>query len=90
MLERELSHDSQEIGFCHNDLQYGNIMMDEETRSITMIVSFPEPLYYHYVSFTIYSIIRGPAVWLRQTHRHVYTCLLYTITNVIEAKAKYF
>ncbi|XP_054776305.1 probable choline kinase 1 [Prosopis cineraria] len=27
----------QEIGFCHNDLQYGNIMMDEETRSITII-----------------------------------------------------
>ncbi|PON52684.1 Protein kinase-like domain containing protein [Parasponia andersonii] len=36
-LEKELSHDSQEIGFCHNDLQYGNIMMDEETRSITII-----------------------------------------------------
>ena len=41
MLEKELYHDSQEIGFCHNDLQYGNIMMDEETRSITIIVSLP-------------------------------------------------
>ncbi|KAI9071215.1 hypothetical protein K1719_046832 [Acacia pycnantha] len=27
----------QEIGFCHNDLQYGNIMMDKDTRSITII-----------------------------------------------------
>nr|CAC24490.1 choline kinase [Pisum sativum] len=35
---RELLSDGyQEIGFCHNDLQYGNIMMDEETRSITLI-----------------------------------------------------
>lgn len=27
------------IGFCHNDLQYGNIMLDEEDSSITLIVS---------------------------------------------------
>lgn len=39
-LEKELSSDSQPVGFCHNDLQYGNIMMDEETKSITIIVSF--------------------------------------------------
>ncbi|KAE9592507.1 putative phosphotransferase with an alcohol group as acceptor [Lupinus albus] len=37
MLETLLSEGYQEIGFCHNDLQYGNIMMDEETRSITLI-----------------------------------------------------
>ncbi|XP_043718780.1 probable choline kinase 2 [Telopea speciosissima] len=36
-LEKELSGDHQRIGFCHNDLQYGNIMMDEETRVITII-----------------------------------------------------
>lgn len=40
LLEKELSGDYQDIGFCHNDLQYGNIMMDEETRLITIIVSF--------------------------------------------------
>lgn len=40
LLQRELSKDSQHIGFCHNDLQYGNIMMDEDTSSITLIVSF--------------------------------------------------
>lgn len=39
MLQEELTHDYLEVGFCHNDLQYGNIMMDEETRSITIIVS---------------------------------------------------
>lgn len=38
-LEKKLSEGYQEIGFCHNDLQYGNIMMDEETRSLTIIVS---------------------------------------------------
>ncbi|KAI4352770.1 hypothetical protein L6164_006991 [Bauhinia variegata] len=37
MLEKKLSEECQEIGFCHNDLQYGNIMMDEETGSITLI-----------------------------------------------------
>nr|AUS89385.1 protein kinase protein [Sesuvium portulacastrum] len=35
-LERKLSS-NQRMGFCHNDLQYGNIMIDEETRSITII-----------------------------------------------------
>lgn len=39
-LERTLSCDNQLLGFCHNDLQYGNIMMDEQTKSITIIVSF--------------------------------------------------
>lgn len=38
-LEKILSAGRQIIGFCHNDLQYGNIMMDEETRLITIIVS---------------------------------------------------
>lgn len=36
-LERTLSCDNQLLGFCHNDLQYGNIMMDEQTKSITII-----------------------------------------------------
>ncbi|MFQ6640101.1 hypothetical protein Gotur_014331 [Gossypium turneri] len=37
ILEKELTQGYQEIGFCHNDLQYGNIMMDEDTRVITLI-----------------------------------------------------
>uniref|UniRef100_A0A2N9G512 Choline kinase N-terminal domain-containing protein n=1 Tax=Fagus sylvatica TaxID=28930 RepID=A0A2N9G512_FAGSY len=37
ILEKELSGAYQRIGFCHNDLQYGNIMIDEETNSITII-----------------------------------------------------
>ncbi|CAM0954311.1 unnamed protein product [Alopecurus aequalis] len=36
-LESELSGEDQCIGFCHNDLQYGNIMMDEETKALTII-----------------------------------------------------
>ena len=38
-LVNELSGENQRIGFCHNDLQYGNIMIDEETRLVTIIVS---------------------------------------------------
>lgn len=37
-LEDLISEDYQEIGFCHNDLQYGNIMINEDTRAITIIV----------------------------------------------------
>ncbi|KAF1897442.1 hypothetical protein Lal_00035147 [Lupinus albus] len=37
MLEVLLSEEYQEIGFCHNDLHYGNIMMDEEQKTITFI-----------------------------------------------------
>ncbi|XP_022767973.1 probable choline kinase 1 [Durio zibethinus] len=37
ILQKELTKGYQEIGFCHNDLQYGNIMMDEETRAVTLI-----------------------------------------------------
>ncbi|KAJ0085845.1 hypothetical protein Patl1_07979 [Pistacia atlantica] len=44
MLEQELPQPHQEIRFCHNDLQYGNIMIDEETRAITIID-------YEYASF---------------------------------------
>ena len=37
VLEKELSGAYQKIGFCHNDLQYGNIMLDEDTKSVTII-----------------------------------------------------
>ncbi|KAM7267089.1 hypothetical protein ACFE04_009255 [Oxalis oulophora] len=37
LLESELLKDENLVGFCHNDLQYGNIMIDEETNSITII-----------------------------------------------------
>ncbi|PSR85125.1 Choline kinase [Actinidia chinensis var. chinensis] len=37
VLEKEVWEEHQELGFCHNDLQYGNIMINEETKSITII-----------------------------------------------------
>ncbi|KAK1394011.1 hypothetical protein POM88_013067 [Heracleum sosnowskyi] len=43
-LAKDVSQDYQEIAFCHNDLQYGNIMIDEKTRSVTVID-------YEYASF---------------------------------------
>jgi choline/ethanolamine kinase len=36
-LENRCSGGCLPVGFCHNDLQYGNIMMDEVTKSITII-----------------------------------------------------
>lgn len=37
MLENALSGVDQRVGFCHNDLQYGNIMIYEETKQVTLI-----------------------------------------------------
>ncbi|XP_051139736.1 probable choline kinase 1 isoform X2 [Andrographis paniculata] len=37
LLENTVSGNHQEIGFCHNDLQYGNIMIDDKNSSITII-----------------------------------------------------
>ncbi|KAI4372411.1 hypothetical protein MLD38_010648 [Melastoma candidum] len=37
-LEKALSNGGR-IAFCHNDLQYGNIMMDEETKTLTIILT---------------------------------------------------
>ncbi|KAL0440365.1 UNVERIFIED_CONTAM: putative choline kinase [Sesamum latifolium] len=37
LLEKSISASQEEIGFCHNDLQYGNIMIDDQNRSITII-----------------------------------------------------
>ncbi|CAA0827679.1 Probable choline kinase 2 [Striga hermonthica] len=50
-LEKKLSTDHQLVGFCHNDLQYGNIMMDEVTKSITIIDY--EYASYNHVAFDI-------------------------------------
>ncbi|XP_066335329.1 probable choline kinase 2 [Miscanthus floridulus] len=44
VLEKTLSGVEQSVGFCHNDLQYGNIMIYEETRQVTLID-------YEYASF---------------------------------------
>lgn len=43
-LEKSMAGADQKIGFCHNDLQCANIMIDEETRKITIID-------YEYASF---------------------------------------
>lgn len=44
LLEKEISCENQEVKFCHNDLQYGNIMINEEIKLITLID-------YEYASF---------------------------------------
>lgn len=43
-LQSKLSKSGERIGFCHNDLQYGNIMMDETNGVVTIID-------YEYASF---------------------------------------
>ncbi|XP_057794664.1 probable choline kinase 1 [Salvia miltiorrhiza] len=36
-LEEAISMDHQKIGFCHNDMQYGNIMIDDNDSTLTII-----------------------------------------------------
>ncbi|RAL40648.1 hypothetical protein DM860_006718 [Cuscuta australis] len=40
-LENEISREAEEedivVGFCHNDLQYGNIMIDDDANCVTLI-----------------------------------------------------
>ncbi|CAM6085124.1 unnamed protein product [Calypogeia fissa] len=43
-LEKRVLHAGEVIGFCHNDLQYGNIMIDEKDNAVTLID-------YEYASF---------------------------------------
>jgi hypothetical protein len=40
-LQRRLDKRDTQIGFCHNDLQYGNIMLSEKDDSVTLIVCTP-------------------------------------------------
>jgi len=49
VLEKTLSGVEQSVGFCHNDLQYGNIMIYEETRQVTLIVSFIKDISYSHI-----------------------------------------
>lgn len=38
-LKLQLDELGSVVGFCHNDLQNGNIMMNEDDNSVTLIVS---------------------------------------------------
>lgn len=44
-LQRLLTTPDQRIGFCHNDLQYGNIMISEKDDSVTIIVGLATTVY---------------------------------------------
>lgn len=59
MLGELLSEGCQDIGFCHNDLQYGNIMIDEETRQITLIVSYLAILCLYIFYILVLSYLNG-------------------------------
>jgi hypothetical protein len=62
-LEKEFSGDYHHlIGFCHNDLQYGNIMIDEETNMLTIIVSSVHPLTVPYKNY-LFPCIRSILAW---------------------------
>ncbi|XP_057976304.1 probable choline kinase 2 [Malania oleifera] len=84
LLEKELSRDHQHIGFCHNDLQYGNIMMDEKTRSITIID-------YEYASYNpvAYDIANHFCEWAADYHTETPHILDYNKYPSLEERRRY-
>ncbi|KAE9618332.1 putative phosphotransferase with an alcohol group as acceptor [Lupinus albus] len=85
MLEKLLSEGYlQDIGFCHNDLQYGNIMMDEETRSITLID-------YEYASYNplAYDLANHFCEMVADYHSHTPHILDYTKYPELEERQRF-
>lgn len=52
LLQRELAG-KEHIGFCHNDLQYGNIMMEEDTKAITIIVRYFAASFFLFIAMPV-------------------------------------
>ncbi|XP_010543053.1 PREDICTED: probable choline kinase 3 isoform X2 [Tarenaya hassleriana] len=83
-LEQDLQTEFQEIGFCHNDLQYGNIMMDEDTNAITLID-------YEYASYNpiAYDIANHFCEMAANYHTDTPHILDYTLYPGIEERRRF-
>lgn len=70
-LENKFSGENLRLGFCHNDLQYGNIMIDEETRLVTIIVGI-----------LLYAqICQNPFMYVSFSHPLLRHCLIRSISD---------
>jgi choline/ethanolamine kinase len=70
-LQRRLMKPDTKIGFCHNDLQYGNIMLSEKDDSVTLIVCILPLLLFCIGRASRISLVPYPEdVGLRTCHVH--------------------
>nr|XP_043640177.1 probable choline kinase 3 [Erigeron canadensis] len=83
-LEKELSHDNQVVAFCHNDLQYGNIMIDDEAKIITLID-------YEYASYNPipYDLANHFCEWAANYHTDTPHVLDYNIYPDLEERRRF-
>ncbi|KAI3717985.1 hypothetical protein L1987_69954 [Smallanthus sonchifolius] len=83
-LETELSKHQQEVVFCHNDLQYGNIMIDDKTRTITLID-------YEYASYNpvAYDLANHFCEWASNYHTDTPHVLDYNMYPDLEDRRRF-
>lgn len=83
-LEKELSQSHQVVAFCHNDLQYGNIMINEETKSVTLID-------YEYASYNpiAYDLANHFCEWAANYHTDTPHVLDYNMYPDFEERKRF-
>ncbi|XP_076899094.1 putative choline kinase 3 [Bidens hawaiensis] len=83
-LENELSKHHQDVVFCHNDLQYGNIMIDDNTSTVTLID-------YEYASYNPagYDIANHFCEWAADYHTDTPQVLDYNKYPSLEERQRF-
>ncbi|KAI3505045.1 hypothetical protein L1887_26906 [Cichorium endivia] len=83
-LEKEMSQSHQHVAFCHNDLQYGNIMINEETKSVTLID-------YEYASYNpvAYDLANHFCEWAANYHTDTPHVLDYNMYPDLEERRRF-
>lgn len=71
----------EKIGFCYNDLQYGNIMMDEEIKVIIIIVRFLLFVFFWCCIIRIWILIRIYFIKKQDYEYFCYNFVVYDIVN---------
>ncbi|XP_076909584.1 putative choline kinase 3 [Bidens hawaiensis] len=83
-LENELSNHQQVVAFCHNDLHYGNIMIDDKTKTITLID-------YEYASYNpvAYDLANHFCQWAANYHTDTPHVLDYNMYPDLEDRRRF-
>ncbi|KAI3820322.1 hypothetical protein L1987_07867 [Smallanthus sonchifolius] len=83
-LENKLSKHQHDVAFCHNDLQYGNIMINDKTRTVTLID-------YEYASYNpvAYDLANHFCEWAANYHSDTPHVLDYNMYPDLEERKRF-
>ncbi|KAI3686041.1 hypothetical protein L1987_79711 [Smallanthus sonchifolius] len=83
-LENKLSKHQHDVAFCHNDLQYGNIMINDKTRTVTLID-------YEYASYNpvAYDLANHFCEWAANYHTDRPHVLDYNMCPNLEERKRF-